>query len=135
MVIRAALCPDFRWQDDELNRLLQARVQDLTGRDIFFQQYICGLQLSRLQLLFASSDRHVASAVSAYSPAMAVTLGSKTLALALLCLMAAHGAVEANRMGSSRKLTQVGAMGKSTVPALFSVLRLRPPIKIHVLAS
>lgn len=54
---------------------------------------------------------------------MAVRLGSKTLALAFLCLLAAHGAVEASRMGSGRKLSQVGAMGKATDPALFSVCR------------
>lgn len=47
---------------------------------------------------------------------MAVRLGSKTLALAFLCLLAAHGAVEASRMGSGRKLSQVGAMGKATIP-------------------
>jgi len=43
----------------------------------------------------------------------AMEIAGKALVLALLCALAAHGAVEAGRMGPIRKLTQVpGGMGR-----------------------
>ena len=42
-----------------------------------------------------------------------LTMTGKALVLALLCALAAHGAVEAGRMGPIRKLSQVpGGMGR-----------------------
>ena len=49
-------------------------------------------------------------------------MSKQALALALICVLAAHGAVEASRMGSARKLSQIsGGIGEHVSSAILDL--------------
>ncbi len=83
--------------------------------------------LKPLQVEDMLADPHAVSATCILQiQTHAMRMSKQALVFALICALAAHGAVEASRMGSVRKLNQVsggiGAHDSSLVPDMSSLL-------------